>query len=163
MIYPDFFSNPAFAVADHQIAHVYTDSDESCAKAKEILQKLDGVASVLDREEQKAQGVDHPMGGDLLLVAREGSWFAYPWWSEKREAPDFASHVDIHNKPGYDPCELFFGWPPLSVSSDVNRICGTHGRGGAGNEIAWASSIQFEQSPSSFVELASATRSWLEA
>ena len=69
--------------------------------------------------------------GDLVLVAEDGAWFAYPWF-EKKEAPDYASHVDIHNKPGYDPCELFFGWPPGSVSFDTTKIHGSHGNVGAG-------------------------------
>ncbi len=163
MNYADFFTSRAFAVTDHQIAHVYAPAVESCARAKEILQKLPGVDAVLDRAEQQSLGVAHPSGGDLLLVAAQGTWFAYPWWNEKREAPDFASHVDIHNKPGYDPCELFFGWPPMSVSSDVNRIKGTHGRGGEGNAIGWSSSLSFGQEPASFLELASATKTWLDA
>jgi len=162
MSYADFFTSQAFAVVDHQVAHVHAPDSTSCARAKEILQKLDGVAAVLDREEQQSLGVNHASGGDLLLIASEGAWFAYPWWSEKREAPDFASHVDIHNKPGYDPCELFFGWPPLSVSSDVNRIRGTHGRGGNGNAIAWASSIPFESPPATLQALAAATQTWLD-
>jgi len=162
MSYADFFTSRAFAVTDHQIAHVYAPDAESRAKAKQILQALDGVAAVLDRAEQQSLGVGHPSGGDLLLMAAQGAWFAYPWWNEKREAPDFASHVDIHNKPGYDPCELFFGWPPMSVSSDVDRIRGTHGRGGDGNAIAWASSLFFGQGPATFLELATATRTWLD-
>jgi predicted AlkP superfamily pyrophosphatase or phosphodiesterase len=163
MSYADFFSNPAFAVVDHQVAHVYTDGPASLEKAKAVLQKLDGIASVLDRSQQQAIGVNHPQGGDLLLIAAEGTWFAYPWWTEKTEAPDFASHVDIHNKPGYDPCELFFGWPPPGVSADTDRIHGTHGRGGDTNGIAWVSSIPFDSKPATFLELASATKAWLEA
>ena len=163
MNYADFFNSRAFAVTDHQIANVYTSGTESCANAKGILQNLDGVAAVLGRTEQQALGAGHPSGGDLLLVAEKGAWFAYPWWNGKREAPDFASHVDIHNKPGYDPCELFFGWPPMSVSTDVTRIRGTHGRGGDGNAIAWSSSLNFERCSSTFLELATATKSWLDA
>ena len=163
MSYADFFSNPAFAVADHQVAHVYTASPEALEKARAVLQKLDGVASILDRAQQRAMGVDHPRGGDLLLIASEGAWFAYPWWTKKTEAPDFATHIDIHNKPGYDPCELFFGWPPLSVSLDTTRIRGTHGRGGDTNGIAWASSVPFDRPIATFLDLAAATKSWLDA
>lgn len=163
MSYADFFSSRAFAVADHQIAHVYTANAGAREAARAALEKLNGVAAVLDRQQQRALGADHPRGGDLLLVADQGAWFAYPWWSEKREAPDFASHVDIHNKPGYDPCELFFGWPPLSVSSDVNRVRGTHGRVNESTAVAWASSIAFEKKPATFLELSSATKTWLDA
>lgn len=163
MRYADFFSSRAFAVADHQIAHVHAADHASGEAAKNVLQKLNGVSALLDRDRQRSLGVDHPRGGDLLLVAEQGAWFAYPWWTEKREAPDFASHVDIHNKPGYDPCELFFGWPPLSVSSNTNRIRGTHGRADESAAIAWASSIPFEKAPGTFLELASATKSLLDA
>ena len=163
MSYADFYSNPAFAIVDHQAAHVYVDGPASLAKAKDVLQKLDGVAAVLDRDQQREIGVDHPKGGDLLLVAAEGAWFAYPWWTDKKEAPDFATHVDIHNKPGYDPCELFFGWPPPSVSLDTTRIQGTHGRGGPSNSIAWATSLKLDRPINTFLDLASATKSWLDA
>ncbi|HWB59965.1 MAG TPA: alkaline phosphatase family protein [Chthoniobacteraceae bacterium] len=163
MAYADFFSNPAFAIVDHQAAHVHTNGPEALAKAKDVLQKLDGVAAVLDREQQRAIGVDHEHGGDLLLVAAEGAWFAYPWWTDKKEAPDYATHVDIHNKPGYDPCELFFGWPPPSVSMDTTRIHGTHGRGGAGSPIVWASSLTLDRPIKTFLDLAAATKSWLDA
>mgnify|MGYP001438898534 CR=1 FL=1 len=45
--------------------------------------------------------------GDLVAVAGAGRWFDYYYWLEERDAPDFARTVDIHRKPGYDPCELF--------------------------------------------------------
>ena len=76
-----------------------------------------------------------------MIVAEPGHWIAYPWWSDPLEEPDYAAHVDIHNKPGYDPCELFWGWPPGSVSRNAARVRGTHGRTGPGREIAWASTI----------------------
>ena len=51
----------------------------------------------------------------LVLVAEPDAWFAYPFWLDDRHAPDYARTVDIHRKPGYDPCELFFDpkllWP----------------------------------------------------
>lgn len=59
---------------------------------------------------------------------QEGKRLAYPWWREKRDAPDYAGHVDRHNKPDYDPCELSFGWPPGSVSQNRGRNQGSHGR-----------------------------------
>ncbi|MBR1837233.1 MAG: hypothetical protein IJ783_08085, partial [Kiritimatiellae bacterium] len=80
--------------------------------------------------------------GDLLFVAPGGSWCAYPWWTDRREAPDYATHIDIHNKPGYDPCELFFDrgpWLHPRTCQDASRIRGTHGRE---CEIAVASSAR---------------------
>jgi hypothetical protein len=162
MAYTDFFTSPAFAVVDHQIAHVYCRNAETIGAAKACLQALPGVAEVLDQKAQKARGIGHRRSGDLVLVAEAGAWFAYPWF-EKKEAPDYASHVDIHNKPGYDPCELFFGWPPGSVSFDTTKIHGAHGHVGAGFEVAWTSSLALDPAPTSFLELARATQQWMEA
>ena len=44
---------------------------------------------------------------DLVVLAKPQSWFAYPFWLDDAKAPDYARTVDIHRKPGYDPCELF--------------------------------------------------------
>ena len=71
-------------------------------------------------------------------MAAPGRWFAYPWWTDPRQAPDYARQMDIHNKPGFDPCELFFGFPPPHVSQKTEKIRGTHGRSGPGHEIAAA-------------------------
>ena len=95
-------------------------------------------------------------------MAEKGTWFAYPWWTDRREAPDFASHVDIHNKPGYDPCELFFGWPPMSVGMNPDRIKGSHGRVDERLQVAWSSSVEFAMSPRTSLELAKAVRDWIE-
>jgi predicted AlkP superfamily pyrophosphatase or phosphodiesterase len=162
MAYTDLFSSGAFAVVDHQVAHVYCRDEASTAAAREVLQALPGVAEVLDRSAQEARGLAHPRGGELVIVAEAGAWFAYPWF-EKSEAPDYASHVDIHNKPGYDPCELFFGWPPGSVSFDTRKIHGSHGNVGAGYEIGWATSLKLPQQPSSALDLARVTESWMNA
>lgn len=154
--YPDLYASRAVAVTDHQIAHVYVGDTAALEAARNILGCTEGVAQCLGREEQRAQGVDAPRGGDLMLVAEPGRWFAYPWWTERCEEPDYASHVDIHNKPGYDPCELFFGWPPGAISRDTSRVRGTHGRVGGGLNVAWASSADFEPTPRSLPELAAA-------
>lgn len=154
--YPDFYASEAVAIADHQIAHVYVEDANVREAARRMLENADGVAAALDREAQRKMGVETPSGGDLLLVAAPGRWMAYPWWSDRHEEPDYASHVDIHNKPGYDPCELFFGWPPGSISRDSTRIRGTHGRTGQGLETAWAASSPFEGNPRTLVELAAA-------
>ena len=66
-------------------------------------------------EERAAIQLDHSRSGDLIALAEPDAWFAYPFWLDDRAAPDYARTVDIHRKPGYDPCELFFdpalGWP----------------------------------------------------
>ena len=104
--------------------------------------------------------VNHANSGELLLVAADGRWFAYPWWEARREAPDYAGHVDIHNKPGYDPCELFFGWPPMSVSRNTSRIRGSHGKVGSGREAAWCSTLPLPPA-ANLIDLAATVRDWL--
>ena len=137
--YPDFHSSSAFAMCDHEIAHVYVrgGDPEIVERTRRILEETGDYESVALRGSQPWA---HPSGGELLLVAKKGSWCAYPWWSSAAEAPDYATHIDIHNKPGYDPCELLFGrlFPP-STCQDMTRIKGTHGRT---STIAWASTCR---------------------
>jgi predicted AlkP superfamily pyrophosphatase or phosphodiesterase len=97
----------AFAVADHQIAHIYLNDASLEANVRTLLEKQSGIASVLNREEQAAIGLSHPRAGDLVAFSAENAWFTYYYWLEDRLAPDFARCVDIHRKPGYDPVELF--------------------------------------------------------
>jgi hypothetical protein len=161
MAYPDFFSSRAAAISDHEVAHVVTTGDAATREARSALAELPGLGEILDREDQRQVGLNHPRSGELVLVAEPGRWFAYPWWTTRAEAPDFAAHVDIHNKPGYDPCELFFGWPPMSVSQDTGRIRGTHGRVGPERQAAWASSATWDPLPQTVIELARSVQEWL--
>jgi len=101
----DPFKSTAFAVADHQVAHVYVRGD--VGEVRERLAGLEGVARVLDEAGKREVGLDHPRSGDLVLLAKPDAWFTYYYWVDDRRAPDFARTVDIHRKPGYDPCELF--------------------------------------------------------
>ena len=139
MLYPDFFTSRAFAIVDHQIAHVHVPDPADLPRVRELLATESGVGEILDRPAQIALDVyDSARSGDLLLIAAPGRWFAYPWWTEPRQAPDYANQMDIHNKPGFDPCELFFGFPPPHTSQKTEKIRGTHGRSGPGHEIAAA-------------------------
>jgi predicted AlkP superfamily pyrophosphatase or phosphodiesterase len=103
----DTFASRAFAVVDHQLAHVYAKDKGAGAAARESLEPLDGLDALLDTDGQREFGLDHPRSGELVALADPGSWFAYPYWLDDANAPDFAPTVDIHRKPGYDPCELF--------------------------------------------------------
>jgi predicted AlkP superfamily pyrophosphatase or phosphodiesterase len=111
----DTFESRAFAVCDHQLAHIYVNQPADVPRAREVLAGLPGVARVLAGEERNELGLDHPRAGELIALAEPDSWFAYPFWLDDRQAPDYARCVDIHRKPGYDPCELFFDpklwWP----------------------------------------------------
>ena len=103
----DCGASRVFAVADHQIAHIYL-NDRSLENAvRRLLEKQAGVAEILGAAEKRARGLDHPRAGDLVAVAKERAWFSYYYWLDDRHAPDFARTVDIHRKPGYDPVELF--------------------------------------------------------
>jgi predicted AlkP superfamily pyrophosphatase or phosphodiesterase len=108
MEYLDPWTSRAFAVADHQIAHVYVRDDNDVSTVAALCAKLPGVAEVLDTEGKAAHGLDHSRSGELVLVAEPDSWFTYYYWLDDAAAPDFARLVDIHRKPGYDPAELFF-------------------------------------------------------
>lgn len=125
--YLDYGQSRAFAMADHQVAHIYCNPD-TVESVRILLETLDGVARVLGEEEQKEIGIRHERSGELIAIAAKDRWFAYPWWEHRSEAPDFAGHVDIHNKPGYDPLELFFDWRSLGISQDARLIKGSHGR-----------------------------------
>jgi predicted AlkP superfamily pyrophosphatase or phosphodiesterase len=112
---PDLFSCRAFAVCDHQLAHVYVADADDLPRVRDVLCGLKGVAHVLIGDERAALQLNHPRAGELVALAEADAWFAYPFWLDPRRAPDYARTVDIHRKPGYDPCELFFDpklwWP----------------------------------------------------
>lgn len=102
----DTFHSRAFAVCDHQVAHVYVRDPALLPEVRAYLAALPGVGRVLGEAEQRAEGLWHARSGDLLLESDARSWFAYNYWADDARAPDFARTVDIHRKPGYDPCEL---------------------------------------------------------
>jgi len=156
MTYPDLHTSRAVAVADHEVAHVYLADRSDAPRVAAVLEGLPGVDRVATNPHP-----DDARSGDLLAVAREGFWMSYKWWDRPAEAPDYASHVDIHNKPGFDPCELFFGWPPGSISANDHRVRGTHGRTGPGREIAMAASCP-DLEAHTLIDLASGIRSWLD-
>lgn len=103
----DAGASQAFAVADHQIAHVYVRDPGRVGEIKALLERLPGVERVLDGEGKRALGLDHPRSGELVAVSEADRWFTYYYWLDDARAPDYARTVDIHRKPGYDPCELF--------------------------------------------------------
>ncbi|MFG3039130.1 alkaline phosphatase family protein [Streptomyces sp. NPDC048330] len=107
MEYLDTGASRAFAVADHQLAHVYVRRSQDVAATREALTGLAGVEQILDDEGKKSHGLDHPRSGELVAVAERDAWFTYYYWLDDARAPDFARLVEIHRKPGYDPAELF--------------------------------------------------------
>jgi predicted AlkP superfamily pyrophosphatase or phosphodiesterase len=128
MLYPDFHQSRAFVLCDHQVAILQARDSEAREAAIASIKTLPEVDTITLADD-----------GTCTIMAKAGCWFAYPWWEKASEAPDYATHVDIHNKPGFDPCELFFGKTPFTCSMDANRIRGTHGRTDA--PIAYATSL----------------------
>ncbi|MFL5245509.1 MAG: alkaline phosphatase family protein [Gemmataceae bacterium] len=103
----DTFESQAFAVCDHQIAHIYVKEAADLPKIRDIVLASPGVGRVVMGEERAELNLHHERAGDIVVLAEPDVWFAYPFWLDDRAAPDYARTVDIHRKPGYDPCELF--------------------------------------------------------
>lgn len=140
----------AFAVADHQIAHVYVADPQLQPKVRALLEALPGVERVYDATDKHAANLDHPRSGELIAMADARSWFTYYYWTDDKRAPDFARTVEIHRKPGYDPVELFLdpriSSPKLAIGKrlalrklgfralmdviplDASLVGGSHGR-----------------------------------
>jgi predicted AlkP superfamily pyrophosphatase or phosphodiesterase len=103
----DAGASQAFAVADHQISHIYVKNTKTKKEVLKTLLETPGIEKVLDQKDQIQYGIQHPRSGELIAIADHHHWFSYKYWLDDRKAPDYARTVDIHKKPGYDPVELF--------------------------------------------------------
>ncbi len=103
----DCGASKVFAIADHQVAHIYVNDPVLLGAVRALVEATPGVARVLDAAGQRAAGLDHARSGELVAFSAEDAWFTYYYWDDDRKAPDFARCVDIHRKYGYDPVELF--------------------------------------------------------
>jgi predicted AlkP superfamily pyrophosphatase or phosphodiesterase len=144
-------ASQAFAVCDQQTAHVYVNDrgKDAVETVRQRLLEIDGVERVLDRQQMGEHGLDHPRSGELFAIAEPECWFAFPYWLDESQAPDFARCVAIHAKPGWDPSELFWrpGWGGKLhlakrllqkmlglrasfdvISGDMSLVRGSHGR-----------------------------------
>lgn len=121
----DVGGSEAFALADHQVAHVYVRDPERVPAVRALLESTPGVGEVLDARAKRERGLDHERSGELILVAEPDAWFTYYYWEDDARAPDYSRTVDIHRKPGYDPVELFVDpairLPMLAVGSRLLR------------------------------------------
>ena len=115
----------AFAVADHQLAHIYVRSPDDLVSVRSLVAALEGVETVMGAEEKLAAGLAHSRAGELVAVSEADRWFSYYYWLDDERAPDYARTVDIHRKPGYDPVELFVDpeirWPMMAIASRLAR------------------------------------------
>jgi predicted AlkP superfamily pyrophosphatase or phosphodiesterase len=148
--YLDPAQSRAFSVSDHQIAHIYIKKKADIAAIRQLFENVKGVERILDQGEKREYGLDHERSGELVLVSASDSWFTYYYWVDDNRAPDYARTVNIHAKPGYDPCELFIdptiplpklkvGWTLLKkilgfrylmevTPLDATLVKGSHGR-----------------------------------
>lgn len=148
--YLDFGRCRAFAVSDHQIAHIYIKEKTDIPAVKELFENVPGIEHVLDEERKRVYGLNHERSGELVLISESDSWFTYYFWEDDERAPDYARTVNIHAKPGYDPCELFIDsaitFPKLKIAwillkkalgfrylmdvipLDASSVRGSHGR-----------------------------------
>ncbi|HTO03635.1 MAG TPA: alkaline phosphatase family protein, partial [Opitutus sp.] len=121
----DCGASKVFAIADHQIAHIYVNDPSLLEAVRSVVEKVDGVAQVLDAKGKREAGLNHARSGDLVALSAEDAWFTYYYWENDRKAPDFARCVDIHRKYGYDPVELFvdpgLSLPKLRVAAKLLR------------------------------------------
>ncbi len=140
----------AFALSDHQLAHIYVADAADIPRVKALIEATDGVDIVLDENGKRSYGLDHERSGELIAIAKADAWFTYYYWLDDARAPDFARCVEIHRKPGYDPVELFLdpairfpklaiGWRLIKkllgfrtlmdvIPLDANLVKGSHGR-----------------------------------
>ena len=119
----DCGASRAFAVSDHQVAHVYVRDSNDVAAVKALLEKTPGIERVLDEAGKREHGLDHPRAGELVALAAPDRWFTYFYWEDDAKAPGWAHEVDIHSKPGYDPLELFLDpRAPLKVPRMMARL-----------------------------------------
>ncbi len=125
--YLDFELSRAFAMVDHQVAHIYVRDSQDITTVRQVVESIPGVGRVLGKSGQDTYKLDHERSGQLVAVSDPDKWFAYYWWSDESLAPDFAGHIDIHRKPGYDPLEMFMDKETFIVPRDTALIKGSHG------------------------------------
>ncbi len=122
----DIAGSDAFAMVDHQFAHVYV-KDDRVEEVAELFTGTPGVATVAAGPDRAVLGIEHERAGEVILISEPDRWFAYYWWLDDAAAPGFARTVDIHRKPGYDPVELFFDPATRSIPLDASLVKGSHG------------------------------------
>ena len=125
--YLDLEYSKAFAMVDHQVAHIYV-KENYANSVRKILEGIKGIDIILDNELKQQLRINHPRSGDLIVVSNKDRWFSYYWWFDPVKSPSFAKKVDIHRKPGYDPVELFFDPNTKSIPLDGKLVRGSHGR-----------------------------------
>jgi predicted AlkP superfamily pyrophosphatase or phosphodiesterase len=125
--YLDFEMSRAFAMVDHQVAHIYVKNRRDIEPVNNFVAGIPGVNKVLSKDLKALLKIDHERSGELVAISDPDKWFAYYWWENSEIAPDFAFNIDIHRKPGYDPLELFMDKKTFKIPQTPELIKGSHG------------------------------------
>jgi predicted AlkP superfamily pyrophosphatase or phosphodiesterase len=125
--YLDLEYSNAFAMVDHQVAHIYAKEGYTNQVTK-ILEGIRGIDMILDNNLKQQFRINHQRSGDMIAISNKDKWFSYYWWLDQIKAPSFSRRVDIHRKPGYDPVELFFDPSTKSIPLNGKLVKGSHGR-----------------------------------
>jgi predicted AlkP superfamily pyrophosphatase or phosphodiesterase len=123
----DVRASRAWALVDHQLAHVFVKDPADVPRVAAIFRDDPCVHEVLSGAERARRNLDHPRAGEVVLISKPDQWFAYYWWLDDAKAPSFARTVDIHRKPGYDPVELFIDMPARATPLQPSLVRGSHG------------------------------------
>jgi len=136
----DIAGSRAWALADHQVSHIYLQNGGDAGLVEQIaalFRGRAGVSRVLMGADLAKAGLtpSFPPGkesrcGDLVIESTPESWQSYFYWLDDGKAPGFARTIDIHKKPGYDPLELHLDrtkLPAISIPLDTSLVKGSHG------------------------------------
>ena len=123
--YIDFELSKAFAMCDHQIAHIFI--KPGFEEMITTIFEKQSIGNIFNKSAQKNLHIDNERSGDIILTSKKDSWFNYHWWTDEKYAPDFTFSVDIHRKPGFDPLELFFDMNTKKISHNTSLVQGSHG------------------------------------
>ncbi len=123
----DIPGSQAFAMVDHQIAHLFVKNPSDISAVAKLFQDQPGIDLVLTQDQLSDVGLNHPHAGDVVLISTSNSWFAYYFWNDDQLAPPYARTVDIHRKPGYDPVELYIDLPSRTIPLNADLVKGSHG------------------------------------
>jgi len=123
----DFAGSRAWALVDHQFSHVFVQNPADIGQVADLFRGREGIAEVLAGDERGRYELDHERAGEVVLVSKQNSWQAYYWWFDDALAPKYASTVDIHRKPGYDPVEMHLNMATRSTPLDATLVRGSHG------------------------------------
>ena len=123
----DFSNSRAWALVDHQAAHVFVKDSAAIDRVAALFQGAEGIAEVLTGADRDKYHLTHERAGEVVLVSSPNSWQAYYWWLDDARAPGFARTVDIHRKPGYDPVEMHLDMATKSIPLDATLVRGSHG------------------------------------